>query len=58
MKLSQLPLIIFLASVYLLSGKTTHAGEKSVSFSAKLLAVDANEGCAIVDVNNLSLIHI
>ena len=52
MKLTQLPLIIFLASVYLLSGKTTHAGEKSVSFSAKLLAVDANEGCAIVDVNN------
>ena len=52
MKLIQLPLIIFLASVYLLSGKITRAGENSVSFSPKLLAVDANEGCAIVDVNN------
>lgn len=28
------------------------AAEKDLSFSEKLLAVDANEGCAIVDVNN------
>ena len=28
------------------------AAEKNLSFSEKLLAVDANEGCAIVDVNN------
>tara|TARA_B100000519_G_scaffold203049_1_gene223796 strand:+ start:2134 stop:3351 length:1218 start_codon:yes stop_codon:yes gene_type:complete len=52
MKPLKLPLIVILGSVALLIGNAAQAGEKSVSFSAKLLAVDANEGCAIVDVNN------
>ena len=52
MKLTKLPLIVILGSFVFLIGNTAQAGEKSVSFSAKLLAVDANEGCAIVDVDN------
>ena len=52
MKLMKLPLIVILGSVVFLIGNTAQAGEKRVSFSAKLIAVDANEGCAIVDVNN------
>ena len=53
MKLTKLPLIVILGSFVFLIGNTAQAGEKSVSFSAKLLAVDANEGCAIVDVDNI-----
>jgi hypothetical protein len=52
MKLTKLPLTLFLVSLVCLLTGAAHAGEKSVSFTARLLAVDANEGCAIVDVNN------
>ncbi len=36
----------------------SRAAEKDLSFSVKLLAVDANEGCAIVDVNNDGILDI
>lgn len=52
MKISNIPLKLSLGSLALLTTVFLRAGEKDLSFSVKLLAVDANEGCAIVDVNN------
>lgn len=51
MKPSNIPLIFSLLGVALFSW-SAGAGEKDLTFSVKLLAVDANEGCAIADVNN------
>ncbi|MBU15700.1 MAG: hypothetical protein CMQ14_11560, partial [Gammaproteobacteria bacterium] len=52
MKLAKLPLNYILRSLVLLTSGFVYAGERDISFSTKLLAIDANEGCAIIDVNN------
>lgn len=52
MNLVKLPRALLIGSFVFLFASAVYAGEKGVSFSTKLLAVDSNEGCAIVDVNN------
>ncbi len=52
MRISIIPLFVFLGSVLSLFSTVVSAEEKKASFSVKPLAVDANEGCAIADVNN------
>ncbi len=51
MKSPKLPLALVLAATLPFS-VIVDGEEKDITFSVKLLAVDSNEGCAIVDVNN------
>lgn len=52
MKLRPLVKPLALLALVAMIAPIANAGEKQLSFTAKLLAVDANEGSAIVDVNN------
>ncbi len=56
MNVRTFPKIIAIA--LLVASFAAYAGEKGVSFSARLLAIDANEGCAIVDVNNDGILDV
>lgn len=52
MNINIIPQKSLVGLLVLAAAVTLNAGERDISFSTKLLAIDANEGCAIVDVNN------